>query len=139
MKTIIKYLLITMSVIAGVPILLLALLLYLSADGMCGNYIHTEVGSPDNRYKAVIFQRDCGATTDFSTQISIVKKNTELKNNSGNIFVVRCHPDSQAPELKWLSNTELLIGRQLDGTEVRAENSFGLIHKLKISYATGVP
>ena len=42
-------------------------------ENLCGNEIIEEIKSPDNKYKLVIFQRDCGATTGFSTQISILK------------------------------------------------------------------
>ena len=52
-------------------------------SGMCGNEIFQEVYSPDNEYKAVVFQRDCGATTSFSTQISILKASAKLPDKSG--------------------------------------------------------
>jgi hypothetical protein len=38
---------------------------------MCGNYVVAEKISPDGRRKVVVFQRDCGATTGFSTQVSL--------------------------------------------------------------------
>ncbi len=31
--------------------------------GLCGNTILAEALSPDQRHKAVVFQRDCGAST----------------------------------------------------------------------------
>lgn len=46
--------------------------LHFFASEMCANRVAVEAKSPDNRYKAVIFERDCGATTDFSTQVSIL-------------------------------------------------------------------
>lgn len=123
-------------ILVGIPTIALILFFNLTVDGMCGNTIYSEAYSPDGRYKAVIFQRDCGATTDISTQVSIIKMNTELKNDSGNVFVVKGPPDLKSPKLTWVSNTELLIDRQLDGTEFRAEKSMGVINKLKISYAS---
>ena len=33
----------------------------------CTNRILNAVVSPDRRYKAGVFERDCGATTDYST------------------------------------------------------------------------
>src|SRR5437764_7339497 len=56
-------------------------------SGMCGNEPLSEVPSPDGTFKAIVFQRDCGATTGFSTQISILKTNQSLPNESGNLFV----------------------------------------------------
>lgn len=137
MKSLIQSLLILLFIVVGGPILFIALLLILTGDGMCGNDAYAEVHSPDHRYKAIIFQRDCGATTDFSTQISILKMDAELKNKSGNVFVTRGHPDTHAPELTWLSNTELLIHRELDGTEFKAESSLGFINKIQIRYTAG--
>jgi hypothetical protein len=54
---------------------------------MCANDLLTEIPSPDGALKAVVFQRDCGATTSFSTQISILWTNRPLPNETGNLFV----------------------------------------------------
>lgn len=56
------------------------------ADGLCANEIVSEAPSPDGRFRLVAFQRDCGATTGFSTQISLLKRDQELPNSSGNVF-----------------------------------------------------
>lgn len=55
-------------------------------QGMCENKIIQSIESPDSIRKVVVFERDCGATTDFSTQISIIKNGEHLENKSGNIF-----------------------------------------------------
>lgn len=56
-------------------------------DGMCGNEIIQEVPSPNGEKVAYLFNRDCGATTSVSFQLSIMDKGDELPNKSGNIFV----------------------------------------------------
>jgi predicted small secreted protein len=56
------------------------------ADG-CGNEILRVHYSPTKKLKAVVFERDCGATTGFSTQISIMPANSDLPNDGGNAFV----------------------------------------------------
>ena len=56
-------------------------------EDMCCNEIIEQIVSPDKNNKLVIFQRDCGATTGFSTQISIIEVNQILKNEGGNIFI----------------------------------------------------
>jgi Family of unknown function (DUF5412) len=56
-------------------------------DGMCGNQLLSEVSSPDHVYRVVVFQRDCGATTGFSTQVSVLKAKETLPNESGTLFV----------------------------------------------------
>ena len=53
----------------------------------CKNEILQDVPSPDGRRHAIVFQRDCGATTDFSTQVSVLTKN-RTATDGGNVFVV---------------------------------------------------
>ncbi len=53
---------------------------------MCENEIIKEEVSPSGDAKAVVFQRDCGATTGFSTQISIFGSG-QSHSESGNAFV----------------------------------------------------
>lgn len=55
------------------------------SDG-CNDKSVTELKSPDSTYVATLFQRDCGATTGFSTQISILKAEESLS-GGGNTFV----------------------------------------------------
>ena len=54
-------------------------------DG-CRNEILRVHNSPTKQLKAVVFQRDCGATTGFSAQISILSANSDLSNEGGNVF-----------------------------------------------------
>lgn len=84
-------------------------LLYQLSGGSCGNEIFQEIYSPDNDYKVVVFQRDCGATTGFSTQISILKASQDLSNKGGNIFSMDGHPDWTDVQVKWDTDRALLI------------------------------
>jgi Family of unknown function (DUF5412) len=56
-------------------------------DNICRNQILSESFSPDQTYRVVVFQRDCGATTGFSTQVSVLKVMEILPNESGNLFI----------------------------------------------------
>lgn len=38
----------------------------------CGNKVLARVSSPAGQHVAIVFERDCGATTGFSTQVSIL-------------------------------------------------------------------
>jgi hypothetical protein len=62
----------------------IGLFLY-TADDMCKNIVYKEYASPNAQLKAVVFARDCGATTGFSTQVSILDFDESLKSN-GNIL-----------------------------------------------------
>jgi hypothetical protein len=41
-------------------------------DDLCGNKVLARVTAPAGQHVAVVFERDCGATTGFSTQVSIL-------------------------------------------------------------------
>lgn len=59
---------------------------YFTQD-LCANSVLAESVAPGGRIKAVVFGRDCGATTDFSTQVSILSASESLPNEPGNVFV----------------------------------------------------
>jgi hypothetical protein len=54
--------------------------------GGCGNDMLATIPSPSGGRKLIIFQRDCGATTGFSTQASLLPAHDQLR-GSGNVFV----------------------------------------------------
>ena len=51
------------------------------------NEVIYEILSPDGKYKAVVFNRNFGATTAFNYQLSILKKDEKLKDKEGNVFI----------------------------------------------------
>jgi hypothetical protein len=85
------------------------------SDG-CVNALISRADAPDGVRSAVMFQRDCGATTGFSTQISIVEHGDE-PSGSGNVF--RADDDHGAAaagewggpwaEMRWLAPDRLLV------------------------------
>lgn len=87
-----------------------------ACSDQCANTIVSSTDSPDGSHSAILFQRDCGATTGFSTQISVVAKGETLS-GSGNAF--RADDDHGAARagdwggpwasLTWLSNDRLLV------------------------------
>ena len=54
-----------------------ALIALSGCSDVCVNEQVSRTDAPDGRRSAVMFQRDCGATTGFSTQISLVKPGDE--------------------------------------------------------------
>ena len=54
---------------------------------MCGNQVISQGLSPDKKYKFVVFVRDCGATTGFSTQVSVMTSDWKFRDDeSGNVL-----------------------------------------------------
>jgi len=79
------------------------LLDFLFAD-MCGNDIKQKGPSPSGENVAYIFERSCGATTGFSPQLSILNKDDDLQNKSGNTF--RSDKDFS---IEWLNEKNLKV------------------------------
>lgn len=99
----------------GSPILV-ALLACAGCSDACQNTAASRSSSPDGSHLAVLFQRDCGATTGFSTQISILSPGDKLL-GGGNAFIADDdHGVARAgewggswAEMKWLSPDHLLV------------------------------
>lgn len=114
--------------------------LYLAFSDMCGNEVWANYPSPDGRLQAVVFQRDCGATTSLSTQVTILQANDDLPNRSGDVLVIDGDPDTVAPKISWLSDESLVIGRARTGDEYLAadsweSSSFWKSERVEIEYA----
>lgn len=82
---------------------------------MCENHLIQEDFSPNKELKTMIFSVDCVATTDFSTQISIVNSDYELeKSDKGNVFIAdsdhgNANADGEIIQLKtkWIDDETL--------------------------------
>ena len=90
-------------------------------DAMCGNQPLHEALSPDQRFKAVAFARDCGASTGFSTQVSIIEARESLSSEAGNVFIADTGGKAPAgpgggPELRlaWVGSGQLRIAHHPD-------------------------
>src|SRR5512132_2629104 len=103
----------------------------------CGNKVISDARSPDGRMTAIVFERDCGATTDFSTQVSILAADDPLvtaptllrSTKSGNVFVADTD-DGTAPagagggpvvEVAWLGPKRVRIAHDARARVFRAE------------------
>ena len=54
--------------------------------GACANTVVSERPSPDSALRVVVFERNCGATTPFSTHVSVLESGVNLPDSSGNVF-----------------------------------------------------
>lgn len=94
------------------------LLLSLAAGcNRCGNNEISRIPAPDGKIEAVIFERDCGATTDLSTQISILPKGASIHSSTGNAFIGDFDRGAGSvtksggppPQIRWLTNRRVVI------------------------------
>ena len=125
---------------ALVALSLLVILLALSwraLDGMCGSTEITRLPAPDGRHDAVLFEHNCGATTDFATHASVLPAGAPLGDAPGNAFAAEAgETDARAAwgglpiDIAWEPDGVLVIrydpganvyqsSATVDGTEVR--------------------
>jgi hypothetical protein len=99
----------------GLPTISFATFYFLKYS--CENTIQNTVLSPDGTHAAIVFERNCGATTSFSTQVSVVSASKLQFDGSGNTLVADTGSGAapsaayRGPEirLKWQSEHRLLI------------------------------
>ena len=103
-----------LAVVAGC----ISILTACSAD-TCGNQVQQTVTSPSGKLAAIAFSRDCGATTGFSTQVSVLPAGRSLPNEPGNTYVV----GGKTPlTLEWQGDATLRIrgtGEQVFKQEIQ--------------------
>lgn len=73
-------------------------------EDMCGNDIIKKVNSPNGEKVAYIFNRDCGATTSVSYQLSILDKGDKFPNKTGNTIV-----SDKVINIEWLSENKIKV------------------------------
>jgi hypothetical protein len=112
-------------------------------DDVCRNELKREIPSPDNRLKAVIFERDCGATVPPSTQISLLKTGENLSDGeTGNVFISNRGFDEQEAadgakrantEIRWLDDKQLIVSFD-DAAGVKPTRMKQQVEGVKIIY-----
>lgn len=110
-----------------------ALLDYWFSD-MCAATIIDQVASTNGKLKAVIFQIDCGATSDFNSQVTIVPGDRDVSGKDAlpRSFFAAERDHGRAPEgkehgpevrLNWLSDRSLEIQHHELARIIRAEKT----------------
>jgi hypothetical protein len=108
-----------------------ALLNRLGSD-MCGTTVIDQVPSTSGKLKAVVFQIDCGATTDFNSHVSIVAADADTSKTGslGQSFFAADGNSGQAPagkgggpevRLSWKDDRHLEIQHDAHVRLIRTE------------------
>lgn len=87
----------------------------------CANEPTEEIASPDGSKKMVLFSRDCGATTGFNTQCSILANSEPLPDERGNVFVI----DNGTAKVTWVDDSSVLVTFEADVRIFRQESAVG--------------
>jgi hypothetical protein len=96
---------------------------------ICENEISQTVVSPSGNMKAVVFNRGCGATVDFNTQVSLLPASARLPNNGGNVLIV---DDTVPLKIEWESDAVVRITGQLDTQILKQEAA---VSGVQVAYA----
>ena len=75
-----------------------------TGGGMCGNEAVKETLSPSGRWKVDIYERSCGATTPYVTNVRVLKANEKLGDDAGNVAV-----PARAWSIEWTSDQEVVV------------------------------
>lgn len=87
------------------PVLTTALALPGCMNPECENEVREELVSPDRTHKVVIFSRNCGVTTGFNCQASILPVGASLPDDGGNAFIF----DHGEAKVAWLDAKTLSV------------------------------
>lgn len=97
-------------------------------DAGCINAIGFRVSSPGARYDAIVFSRDCGATTAPITEISLVDHSGALPDGPGNILATR---DEFPVAVAWIGADSLVVSKDAHARVISQETSW---RSVKIAY-----
>jgi hypothetical protein len=87
-------------------------LVFLSTNGCtalsddCEDTIRTSAVSPDGKYIATVYERDCGATADLSIIVNLRDASTKFNGREGRVFIVKGQPQV---DIGWNDKTSLKI------------------------------
>ena len=110
-------LLIVVGSIAFIGLLSYGSMLLVFYPATCSNSVISKSVAPDGKMTAISFQRNCGATTDFATLVSLLKNGEDLNDDDAIVFVADTNhgaaPDNSSggPTVvtRWTSSRTLVV------------------------------
>jgi hypothetical protein len=106
-----------------------ALTLLGGCGATCENEISQTVRSPSGKMKVVVFNRGCGPTVGFNTQVSLLPVSASLPNDGGNVLIV---DDTVPLKIEWESDEAVRVTGQLDTQIFKQEAS---VLGVRVAYA----
>ncbi|MES2455773.1 MAG: hypothetical protein V4594_09545 [Bacteroidota bacterium] len=100
---------------------------------LCSNQVIKEKINSSKNYKLIYFDRDCGATTGNSNQLSVIPIDEELDDNHGNIFISESNSGSNSEidreiVFEWLNDSSISVKYAKDLKIFKKENKVGPIN-----------
>ena len=91
------------------------------------NIVIKEINSPNNQYRAIIFERNINATTRSSYHLSILKNGQVLNNVGGNVFVSYNNFD-----VEWINNDVLKVNNDRENSKLKKVHNY---KNIKVIYS----
>jgi|GEM_PF-5723211 hypothetical protein len=80
------------------------------AASSCGNKFYQSVRSPNDALQAVIFERQCGNSTEFSTHMVILPVGAALRDDmAGDVLISSRLPHENQLAMSWLGSNTLVV------------------------------
>lgn len=76
----------------------------------CGNDVFREVASPDRKHIATVFERNCGATTDYVRVVMIRDKSDRFDGDDVDEFIFTMQGRHNV-DVRWVNANHLVIVR----------------------------
>lgn len=106
---------------------LLAIAFAACSGSECVNEVRQTIISPDETKKVILFSRNCGATTAFNAQATIVGGDEALPDEPGNVFV----SDKGEVKISWKEDGGILV---VCDSEVRFFKKEAVVRGIRIEY-----
>ncbi|GEM_PF-1014153 len=120
----------------GALALVVALVTWCLLKEGCANELLNTYRSPNGAFKVVVFARNCGATSGFSTQAAVLDGDQDWGNESGNLWIADGNHGAApsgpggGPEVRvrWLSGQVLELSHHPKARIFKAEADWGGVH-----------
>jgi len=102
----------------------------------CRNEGPVEHKSPNGAWKAVVFERGCGATVGPNVQMSVLPSSNPLPNEPGNTFVIDSNHGASVLQyiyVDWTSNNSIRITYPSNARVVKQEKRVGSVDVAYVS------
>ena len=90
----------------------------------CSDLVKAEVESPDGKYAATVFERDCGATTGLTTNLSLRAARRPFDPRAVPVLIVA---GQSKVTVEWTSEDRLTVNVQ-EGTIFREDDVWREVH-----------
>ena len=109
-------------------------LYFASGGGPAVNDVPIEISSPDGEHRAVVYERNAGATTGFTANMSIVSASADVPESRENVLALDDHPEMAKLNVAWIDAKTLQVKYSseakvyhkaglIDGVTVLSDNS----------------